>query len=592
MAANGDRPRRVIKEEGCFDNLEHACENVGMYATSRKGMNRIRRATSLAPALLAALLLLACGPTPTGQPTSEAAAAQSLALAGAAQAEPGTLRVGTTYIWDTANPATGWYNPTLRSLLYDTLVEWAGGSDFLPGLATGWSAGEHGRVWTFSLRPGVTFHDGSPCTADDVAWSLNWTIENKIETFGFYLAGVSEIVALDPATLQITFSEPVANVEYLLSNVWILPRSVWGDMTGDEIREFEDLVAGTGSGPFHLVDWVKGEHLVLEANEDYWRGVPHLDRVVWQEYTTEEEIVEALLAGEIDATAAGTVPLAAVEDLKVADSIQVAIMDSMRIDELIINSHKKGSQPASLNDPQVRLAMAHTVDKQQIVDVAYLGYAEPASVLIPPAMGDWHNDDVQDIPFDPKEGNLILDHAGYLDKDDDGIREDGNGNPLEYRLYGARDDTSRRILEIISDGLAQIGISALPTPIDAGSLMSLYPDFDFDLIYGGWVLDPDPDFAMLIFTCDQRQDGGWNDSGYCDEEFEELYQQQAITVDHGTRRDLIWNMERKLFDERPYIALTYLEAVQAYRSDRFQGFGTGAGDILWKGAFLPVEPVE
>ena len=556
-----------------------------MYAKSKKGMNRIRRAASLAPALLVALLLVACGPTPTAQPTLEAAATP-------VEAGPLTLRVGTTYIWDTANPATGWYNPTLRSLLYDTLVEWAGGSDFLPGLASEWSADDHGRVWIFQIRPGVTFHDGTPCTADDVAWSLNWTLENKIETFGFYLDGVSEVVALDPGALQITFSEPVANVEYRLSNVWILPPSIWEGLAEEEIPEFEDLAAGTGTGPYRLLDWVKGEYLLLEANEDYWRGAPHLERVVWQEYATGEDVVQALLAGEIDATAAGVVPLVAVEDLQAAANVEVAVMDSMRVDELIINSYKKGSQPASLNDPQVRLAMAHAIDKQKIVDVAYLGYARPASVLIPPALGDWHNSDVQDIPFDLKEGNLILDHAGYLDKDDDGIREDGNGNPLEYRLYGAGDDVSRRILAIISDGLAQIGISALRTAMDAGSLNGLYPDFDFDLIYGGWLLGPDPDFAMLIFTCDQRKDGGWNDSGYCDEEFEELYQQQAITVDHGARRDLIWNMERKLFDERPYIALTYLEAVQAYRRDRFAGFGTGSGDILWKGSLLPARPVE
>ncbi|MEJ2208286.1 MAG: ABC transporter substrate-binding protein [Anaerolineae bacterium] len=548
-------------------------------------MNQTRRATSLAPALLAALLLVACGPTPTAQPTPEAAATP-------VEAGPRTLRVGTTYIWDTANPATGWYNPTLRFLLYDTLVEWAGGNDFLPGLAEEWSASDDGLVWTFKIRQGVTFHDGTPCTADDVAWSLNWTIENEIETFGFYLANFDQIVALDPSTLQVTLSEPVANMEYLLTYVWILPRSVWEGLTHDDILEFEDLSAGTGTGPYKLVDWVEGEYLMLEANEDYWRGAPHLDRVVWQEYATEDDAVQALLAGEVDVLAADTLPATSIHTLEEADNVEVAIMDSTAIDELIINSYKKGTQPASLNDPQVRLAIAHAIDKQQIVDAAYLGYAAPATVVIPPSMGDWHNSDVQDIPFDPDQGNLILDHAGYLDKDGDGIREDKNGNPLEYRLYGTDDTTPVRILEIISDGLAQIGISAPPTSMDEGRLVGLYPDFDFDLIYWGWDLDPDPDFAMLIFTCGQREEGGWNDSGYCDDEFEAMYQQQAITLDHEARRDLIWNMERKLFDERPYIVLSYLKAVQAYRSDRFTGFGTDAGDILWKASFLPARPVE
>jgi peptide/nickel transport system substrate-binding protein len=475
-------------------------------------------------------------------------------------------------------------------MIYDTLVEEAGISNFVPGLAESWDVSADGLVWTFKIREGVKFHDGTPCTAEDVAWSLNWTVENEIETFAFYLVNFAEIVALDDTTLEVTLSDPVGNMEYLLMYVWILPRSVWEGMTYDDILEFEDLSAGIGTGPYKLVEWVEGEYLILEANEDYWQGAPAIERVVWQEYATEDAMVQALLAGEVDVV--DSVPGTAIPTLEDAENVELAIMDSTVIDELIINSHEDGSQPESLNDPAVRLAIAHAIDKQQIVNVAYLGYADPASVIIPTSMGDWHNSDVQDIPFDLAEGNRILEEAGYLDSDNDGIREDKDGTPLEYRLNATDDATPVRILEIISDGLAQIGISAPPTPVDEDSLIGLYPAFDFDLIYWGWGLDPDPDFAMLIFTCDQREEGGWNDSGYCNEEFEEMYLEQGITVDHQARRELIWAMQEKLFNERPYIVLTYTKTVQAYRSDRFTGFGLQAGDILWKAAFLTAQPVQ
>ena len=186
--------------------------------------------------------------------------------------EPVTMTVGTTYIWDTANPTFGWYGYTMRYLIYDTLVEEAGISNFLPGLAESWEVSDDGLVWTFKIREGVTFHDGTPLTAEEVAWSLNWTIENEIETFSFYLANFDEIVALDDTTLQVTLSDPVGNMEYLLMYVWILPQSVWGGMTYDEIMEFEDLAAGIGTGPYKLVDWSEGEYLILEANKDYWRS--------------------------------------------------------------------------------------------------------------------------------------------------------------------------------------------------------------------------------------------------------------------------------------------------------------------------------
>lgn len=551
----------------------------------------------LSLALLASLLLGGCGASPEPAATSapeepapatEPASAPAEEPAGAGEGV--TLRVGTTYIWDTANPAIGWYNYTLRYLLYDTLVEEAGISNFVPGLAESWEVSDDGLVWTFKIREGVTFHDGTPCTAEDVAWSLNWTIENEAETFSFYLSSFQEVVALDPTTLQVTLSEPVGNMEYLLMYVWILPRSVWEGMGPDEILEFEDLAAGIGTGPYKLVDWVEGEYLILEANPDYWQGAPNIRRVIWQEYATEDAIVQALLAGEIDVVY--ELPRTAIAALEGREDIGLAIMPSTVIDELIINSHEGGTQPASLNDPQVRLAIAHAIDKQQIVNVGFLGYAEPATGIIPRSMGDWYNSDLADVPYDLDEGNRILDEAGYLDGDGDGVREDAEGNPLEYRLYAEDDATETRILEIISDGLAQIGISAPPTPLDEDSLIALYPDFDFDMILWGWGLDPDPDFAMLIFTCDQREEGGWNDSGYCDEEFEEMYQQQAVTVDREERRQIIWEMQQKLFDDRPYIVLAYELWVQAYRSDRFTGFGLEAGDILWKSSFLPATPVQ
>ena len=505
--------------------------------------------------------------------------------------EPVVMRVGTTYIWDTANPTYGWYNYGLRYLVYDTLVEEAGIGRFVPGLAESWTYSDDGLVWTFKIREGVTFHDGTPCTAEEVAWSLNWTIENEIETFSFYLVNFQEIVALDATTVQVTLSEPVGNMEYLLMYVWILPPSVWEGMAYDDIMEFEDVAAAMGTGPFKLLEWQEGEYLILEANEDYWRGKPAVDRMIWQEFATEDAAVQALIAGDIDVIAAATIPTTAVSTLEAAENIEVPIMQSTTIDELIINSHEDGSQPASLNDPAVRLAIAHAIDKQQIVNVAYLGYAEPATVVVPRSLGDWHNSSVQDVPFDLAGGNRVLEEAGYLDSDGDGIREDAEGNPLQYRLYAAEGATNARILEVIADGLAKIGISAPPTLMDEDSLIGLYPDFDFDLIYWGWGLDPDPDFAMLIFTCDQREEGGWSDSGYCDEEFEEMYRQQAVTVDHEARREIIWEMQEKLFNERPYIVLTYEKTVQAYRSDRFTGFDLEAGDILWKSGLLPARPV-
>lgn len=547
----------------------------------------------LALLVVLALMISGCGGGQTTTPAEEAPAPEEEATAPAEEAsadEPVTLTVGIDYIWDTPNPAFGWYNYALRYLIYDTLVEEMGISNFQPGLAESWEVSDDGLVWTFKIREGVKFHDGTVCDANAVAWSLNWTIENEIETFSFYLVNFEEVVALDDTTLQVTLSTPVGNMEYLLMYVWILPESVWGEMDYDTMMEFEDLAAGIGTGPYILKEWSEGEYLILEANKDYWRGAPTIDKIVWREYATEDAMVQAVIAGEIDLVY--EVPSTAIQTLEDAENIEVPIMKSTTIDELIINSHENGTQPASLSESAVRLAIAYATDKQQINNVAYLGYADALGPVVPASMGDWHNSEIVDIPFDVAEGNNVLDEAGFEDSDGDGVREFSDGTPLEYRLYASDDASNARILEIISDGLSQVGISAPPTLMDEDSLIALYPDFDFDMIYWGWGLDPDPDFAMLIFTCDQREEGGWNDSGYCDEAFDEMYLEQGATYEREARRQLVWDMQVKLFEDRPYIVLTNAKTIQAYRSDRFTGFGLEPGDITWKSALLQARPVK
>jgi len=496
-------------------------------------------------------------------------------------AEPVTLRVGTTTIWDAINPATGWESYTLRYWFHDGLIEWAELQTFEPGLAESWTVSDDGLVWTFKVREGVTFHDGTPCTAEDVAWSFNLLMEGMIGPLELYVTGFEEVVALDTTTVQITVSEPTAlMLTARLHYAWILPRSVWEGMTYDEIMEFEDPAAVIGTGPYKLVEYVEDEYMIVEANEDYYRGKPVIDRIIIQQYATEDAIVQALLAGEVDLIT--EVPYTAVQPLQEAENVEVVIMDSLSLDDLVINSHVNGTQPESLNDPAVRLAMDYAIDKQKIINVGYAGYGEIAGSILVPAMGDWVSPDLVPLPFDPDEGNRILDEAGYLDSDGDGIREDADGNPLEYRLYSEELGSAARVLEIISDGLADIGISAPPTLMDGDALYDLLePDWDFDMILWGWGWDPDPDFAVFCFTCQSIED--WlSDCGYCNEEYDAIYREQGITMDEEERRELIWEAQEILFEDRPYINLVYPLTIQAYRSDRFTFTDFSGGDLLNK----------
>jgi peptide/nickel transport system substrate-binding protein len=488
---------------------------------------------------------------------------------GAQDAAITTLRIGTTYMIDTLNPATGLYGYDIRGLFYETLVEAADGNNIEPGLAESWDVSDDGLTWTFKVRKGVTFSDGNPVTAVEAAWSINWILENQVPTMISYLAFVERAEAPDATTLIIYMSEPVSNmISSKLLYIYILPPYIWEGKTAEEITQFDDPASTVGAGPYRLVDYQPEEFMILEANANYWRGKPPVDRIIYQQYSTDDALVQALAAGEVDL--AKPIPTSGVQTLQQTPNVEVIRATGLNFLELSINSAEDGTQPASLRDPQVRLAIDHAIDRQQIVTVGYLGYAVPAGSLLPPAMAQWRDSSLQPVNYDIVEANRILDEAGYIDHNGDGIREDAEGNPLEYRLSAPDSDAYYvRILEIIADGLSQIGISASPYVQSTESLIALQVDFDYDMILWDWNIDADPHFLTSVFTCAERADGGWNDSGYCTPEYDALFQAQATAIDDDTRRDALYQIQQTIYNDRPWIMVVYPEAISAYRSDRF-----------------------
>ncbi len=502
---------------------------------------------------------------------SVSAAAEYAALAKPAPTGPVTLRIGGTYLWDgnnlgVENSAWGVYR-----LLFDSIVEFGPNDSFIPGLAESWSVDETGLVWTFKIREGVTFHDGTPCTAEEIAWSLKWMEEIGYDSIAYMWAGLfTDVTALDATTLQITTASPVGYMEYVLSYSFIVPQSVWGDMADhDAMAAYTGEDATTGTGPYVFSEWEPDEYLILEANQDYWDGAPNINRLIFQQYATEDGMIQAYLAGEVDAVAG--VPATAVETLEDTDDVVVMLWESFSVYEMTINSYAEGTQPESLGDPAVRLAMEYAIDREQINQVAYLGYFTPATTFIAPVMGDWHNDEIDTVSFDVAMANQTLDDAGYLDTDGDDVREYSDGTPLHYRLLIGDDASSARIAEIIQAGFAQADISTEIQAMDFNTqLNKVFYEYDYDLTYWSWGMDPDPDFGGVIFQCDQIW--WWNDSGYCDPEYDELYAASRAAVDHQERVDAVWAMQEKIYNDRPWIVILYGTVIESYRSDRFTGF--------------------
>jgi len=272
-------------------------------------------------------------------------------------------------------------------------------------------------------------------------------------------------------------------------------------------------------------------------------------------------------------------------------SVEVVIWKGWGLHELTLNSNKDGTQPASLGDPVVRKAMEYAIDREQINDVVFMGYDTPATTYVAPVLGDWHNNEVDTISFDLAMANQMLDEAGYMDTDGDGIREWSDGSPLTYRFLIDDAASSARLAEVIKNGFSQAGISVDVQAVDFNTQMNnVFYNFDFDLTYWYWGGDPDPDFFSTVYACEQI--GWWNDSGYCNAEYDEMYYAQRTAIDKEDRADLIWQMQEKIYNDRPWIVLLYGSVISSYRADRFTGFDPDVNYLFGKYSILQVTPVE
>jgi peptide/nickel transport system substrate-binding protein len=220
--------------------------------------------------------------------------------------------------------------------------------------------------------------------------------------------------------------------------------------------------------------------------------------------------------------------------------------------------------------------MEYAIDRAAIVDTAWLGYASPAATIVPAgnATGgiEWHNSDIQPLPFDIDRANEILDSLGYA-RGDDGIRV-ADGERMEYEVVFPTDEAGAgdRAFQIIQQGFEQIGVEITQKRLDTNAAWNaMYSDgkYIFDLAMWDWFPAADPDFILGVLTCDQW--GNWNDTGYCDEEYDQLYKEQKGAVDPEERQQIVFEMQQVAFEDRPYIILTYDARLDAW-SPNWTGF--------------------
>lgn len=497
-----------------------------------------------------------------------------------------TLRVGSMSDLNTENPFKSCCNADYEFLFlnYDLLLQF-GREDLraAPGLAEKCTPTEDYLTWTCDIRSGVEWHDGTPFTARDIAFTYEFILNNGSagSLYKNYLPYDPTFETPDDTTLiwrstQPTFAPIVPPWAY------ILPEHVWGKYDGQDPKTIKSApnIPAVGTGPFQLVEWEPGQFFRFESNENYWGGAPTIDEIVFNVYDNQESMVQALKVGDID----------------VADDLNATLFRSLdgeaniRTFESIsdwwpsfaFNFGGQGPDAtnlAALQDVRVRQAIAHAIDKQRIVDAVYQGFATPGDTIVRPASAFWHLDvpAAEEFAFDPDQARRILEDAGYKDTDGDGVREDpSTGEPLQLQVpvvtstLGAVDAS-----KLIEPWLEDVGLDIRMQPVSESRVLEAWETGAFDAYIWYWSGDPDPDFISSIYITDQCL--GWSDGCYSNPDYDALYEQQRSTLDVDQRKALIDDLQRFVYEESPAIVLAYPSVLQAYRTDRFEGWVPAPG---------------
>jgi len=545
------------------------------------------RSASLALALLA----LACAPQGTGR----AAASR-------------VVRLGWAGSPDSLNPGVGILaeSYTIFSLVYDALFQLELDNSFSLCLAESAERSADGRTWTFRVRRGSVWHDGTPVTAGDVRFSLEMYRDHAEFPFAHgYTTEFESLEAPDDRTVVLHLRHAIPNLESQLVFLYIVPEHIWAPWK-DHPADFANREM-VGSGPFRLVSWRPNEYLRLAANRAHPVTPPRVDEVLFVTYGSLDALAQAVRTGEVDAIT--EMPATAVPALRRVDGIHVVSGAPLtpRVADIKMNQHDPATCPPggvcsghpALRDLHVRRALARATPKREMLDVVLLGLGAPGLTLVADGLRTWFASDLADYPYDLAAAAAELESAGYRDRDGDGVREMPDGSrSLVFRLIFASDSpTAPRATELLVRSWAKIGVRAERRSVDPNVLAAARaPAFDYDVIFWGWDSDPDPSFLLSIMASEKLSEDS-NDTGWSDAEYDDLFRRQAVALELDERRRLIHRMQEIALRDVVYIVPYYLHTAEAFRDDRFRGWKTdGPGLMLEDRSTLavlePLAPAE
>lgn len=508
--------------------------------------------------------------------------------------DPIVLRAAITGDEDTLNPYTyisgfpGW---NLLMLQYDSLMQLDESGEPQPWLAETVTTNDDLSEYTVTIVDNATWHDGTPLTAADVKFSLDYFIESATGRFSRDLRPVTGVELSGDSDVVITLNGTNPAFDLVaLADVPIIPQHIWEGIENPGEATF-DIETNVGSGPYKMTEYSPDQFYRFEANPDYFRGVPQVDELVVIIFADDAGALAAIRSGEVDVSFERVSP-EQIDLLAGQGSLEISQGPEFTTQMINFDASK-----APFDDLAVRQAMSLAIDAQDIVDTVYLGAATVGSPgWVHPDKAVYNTDVVPE--FDPAAANALLDSAGYTDSDGDGVREFG-GEPMSFEMITNSSDSLRlRIAELTADMLSDVGIEITVASVETATWEeAVWPGFDinngrnYEIATWGWsapiqantirvaeLVHSDPGIGFLNLT------------GFSNPDVDAIAAALGTEADPAAFEAGIKELQQLLADNVPFIMLAYPDGAYVYNADVYADYVFIAGQgIVSKLSLLPAD---
>ena len=455
----------------------------------------------------------------------------------------GTLNVGFASDIKTLDPVFS-IEYTERQVLYlifDTLVKLDTDFSIRPELATKWDVEDGGKRVVFHLREGVKFQDGTPFDAAAVKWNIDRRMDPNVKSpqKGGLESVIASVEVVNPSTVTFNLKQPFPGLLGMLGQ-----RE--GFMESPTAAQKAGADFGTkpvGTGAFLFKEWVRGNHITVERNPDYWdKGKPYLDRVVFQDIAGSVVGVQRLVTGEID-----FVSELSPQDVRQIEGNKDIKLDPDPVGRWISLQWQVDKPP--FNNLQLRQAIAHAIDRKRLVDILMGGKAQLAEGPTPKGLW-WFDPNLKSYDYDPAKAKELLKQAGYP-------------NGLDVTLAAPTITMFQQLDQLVQEQLKAIGINVTLEPVAVSDWYSRVVQQKINFTPERWSQRPDPDGLFYILF---HSKGYANSTNYKNPELDALLDKARSTTDTEARKPIYRQAQAIMTRDLPYVPLFFSLEYAAIRS--------------------------